>query len=325
MDASNDQKAKATFSYGSPTRAGKIPFTPPGTNLECETAYWLWGDLESKVPPLIVLHGGPGAPGRDWQPVAALNEKYGVPLLLYDQIGCGASTHLRHKKGDTSFWTNELFLAELDNVKSYLQIETFNLLGHSDGGIFAVLYALTQPQGLQKLVIASSPASEALRVQERLKQRRELSPEQQDVIAACEKEGRMDSPEYGSAMMELANRNMCRLDPWPPEVHEVITLMNEDDTVVSSLYGPFHLKATGPRKDHDNISRLPEITEKTVPGGVLLTNGRYDMTPDEVMIPFFTQIRARVKWVQFAESSHMAHVEEPEAFLTALGEFLSTP
>ena len=272
---------------------------------------------------MIILHGGPGAPGRDWRPLAALHERYGIPVLLYDQIGCGASTHLRNTKGDTRFWTMELFLAELDNVREYLEIETFDLLGHSDGGIIAVSYTLTQPRGLRKLIISSSPASDTLRVQAHARRRAELPQDLQDTMIACEKEGRLNSPEYQSAGLEFARRYLCRMDPWPPEIQETMALMEEDDTVSYTLYGPMPLKTTGPRKDYNVGSRLPEITETTVPGGVLLTNGRYDMSPDEVMAPFFTQIRARVKWVRFAESSHTAHLEEPQAFLTALGEFLT--
>ena len=323
MSSSNDHDSKNTYGYGPPTQSGKIPFTPPGTGLNCETAYWLWGDLTSREPPLIILHGGPGAPGRDWKAVAVLHDKYGIPVLLYDQIGCGASTHLPNTKGDTRFWTTELFLAELDNVKQYLRIETFDLLGHSCGGILAVLYALTQPRGLRKLIISSAPASDTLRLQPLAQQRKELPREMQDTMNACEKEGRLDSPEYQIAGLELMRRHLCRLDPWPVEIQETIALMEEDDTVQSTLYGGMPLEPTGPRKDYDVINRLPEISEQTVPGGVLLTNGRYDMSQDEVMAPFFTQIRTMVKWVRFAESSHMAHLEEPQAFLTALGEFLT--
>ena len=323
MNSSNDDYTKNAYGYGAPTQTGKIPFTPPGTDLKCDTAYWLWGDLGSKVPPLIVLHGGPGAPGRDWKALAVLYGQYGIPVLLYDQIGCGASTHLRNTKGDTRFWAMELFVAELENLKNYFQIETFDLLGHSCGGEIAVSYTLTQPQGLRKLIISSSPASDALRVQAQVRQRAELPQGLQDTMLAYEKEGRLNSPAYQSAQLEFMQRHFCRLDPWPPEIQESIALMQEDDTVSYTLYGPIPLKTTGSRKDYDVGTRLPEITETTVPGGVLLTNGRYDMSQDEVMVPFFTQIRARVKWVRFAESAHMAHLEEPQAFLIALGDFLT--
>jgi proline-specific peptidase len=323
MSSSTEHNSSDTYGYGTPTQAGKIRFRPPGTNLNCETAYWLWGDLTSKIPPLIVLHGGPAAPGRDWKAIAVLYKRRGIPVLLYDQIGCGESSHLRHRKGDTGFWTDALFHAELDNIKQYFQIGTFDLLGHSCGGMLAVLYALTQPKGLRKLVIASAPASEALRVKPMIQQQKALPQEMQDALALHKKEGASDSPAYKAAGLEWARRHLCRLDPWPPEMMDSIGLMEDDNTVALTLYGPDALNPTGSRKDYDVIDRLHEISSTTVPGGVLLTNGRYDMSQDEVMAPFFTSINARVKWVRFAESSHTAHLEEHEAYITALGDFLS--
>jgi len=53
----------------------------------------------------------------------------------------------------------------------------------------------------------------------------------------------------------------------------------------------------------------------------LLVNGKYDEAQDEVMEPFFKGI-GKVKWVRFAESSHMPHMEEGKAFLKVLGDFL---
>jgi pimeloyl-ACP methyl ester carboxylesterase len=53
----------------------------------------------------------------------------------------------------------------------------------------------------------------------------------------------------------------------------------------------------------------------------LLINGKYDEAQDEVLEPFFRGI-SKVKWVRFAESSHMPHLEEGEEFLKVLGDFL---
>ena len=67
------------------------------------------------------------------------------------------------------------------------------------------------------------------------------------------------------------------------------------------------------------------MTEQTVPGGILILNGKFDTTQDEVTAPFFTRPRARVKRVQFAGSTHMAVLEETESFLATLQGFLEMP
>ncbi|KAF2480961.1 proline-specific peptidase [Neohortaea acidophila] len=324
MASSKDRK-HPYVDYASPTQTGKIPFTPPGTELQCETAYWLWGDLaRSKTPPLIVLHGGPGAPGRDFNPLAAyLNDNYGIPVLLYDQIGCGASTHLRDRRGDVEFWSDDLFFAELENVKTHLQINTFDLMGHSCGGMLTAMYMLKQPPHLRKVIIASAPASDEQRREGFLQTRRALPQRTQDVLALCEKEGRTDAPEYRKALDEVDKR-FCRMNPWPPELRECVALMDEDDTVGHTMYGDVPGETAGPRKYYDVRGRLGEVTDKTVPGGVLLTLGQYDIFSEEAMDPFATQIRAKVQRRTFEQSAHFPHIEELEDYATTVAGFLTT-
>jgi len=70
-------------------------------------------------------------------------------------------------------------------------------------------------------------------------------------------------------------------------------------------------------KDWSVVDELHKINVPT-----LLLNGKYDAATDEVMQPFFDIIE-KVKWVRFAESSHMPHLEELEEFLKVLGGFLT--
>lgn len=111
--------------YPAPDQTGKIAFAPPGTNKQYETAFFLYGNLPSKRTPLIGLHGGPGVPGRYLQPLAHLQKDHGIPVLLYDQIGSGESTRLPNTKGDTKFWTIELFIAELNNVIAHFGFKSY--------------------------------------------------------------------------------------------------------------------------------------------------------------------------------------------------------
>lgn len=79
---------------------------------------------------------------------------------MYDQVGCGRSTHLPEKGGDENFWTVKLFLQELENLLSHLGIQdSYDLYGHSWGGNLGSEHAVLRPKGLNKLIIANSPAS----------------------------------------------------------------------------------------------------------------------------------------------------------------------
>ncbi len=255
-------------SYPAPTRKENILFTPTGTQVEYQTAVLVYGNLKCDQVPLIALHGGPGSPSPYLTPLALLHERYGIPVVLYDQLGCGDSTRLPETRGATDFWTIELFLAELTNLIATLGIKQFDVLGHSWGGMLAGSFALTQPQGLRKLIIYSSPADYPKREDASLRQRSAFALDVRTILErGDEDEGFKSSQEYQAAMLQYYSKHMCRLDPWPQPFMDALTLMNQDDTVSSTLYqgGPFVWK--GHMKNWDITSRLPEIASHTAPGG----------------------------------------------------------
>ncbi|TMC53707.1 MAG: alpha/beta fold hydrolase, partial [Chloroflexi bacterium] len=67
--------------------------------------------------PLLLLHGGPGAPHDYLEPLAALAAER--PVIFYDQLGCGQSD----KPDDPSLWTLERFVAELGQLRRALGLE----------------------------------------------------------------------------------------------------------------------------------------------------------------------------------------------------------
>lgn len=56
----------------------------------------------------------------------------------------------------------------------------------------------------------------------------------------------------------------------------------------------------------------------------MLVNGYFDEAQDITMQPFFDEIPGKVKWIRFAESSHMPQIEESDAFIEGVGRFLDT-
>ena len=113
---------------------GEIPFDAPGTSKPCKTWYKVIGDLTT--PPLVALHGGPGAGHEYMTSLTDLHDKYKIPVIYYDQVGCGRSTRFPEKNGDSSFWTFNLFLMELENLVKHFNLHQlgFYILGQSWGG-----------------------------------------------------------------------------------------------------------------------------------------------------------------------------------------------
>ena len=138
----------------------KIPFSVPGVDKECFTWCKIFGALEGAARrPLVVVHGGPGMCHDYLLPLADLSAA-GTVVVFYDQLGGGRSTHLPERTGDTAFWTEELFMAEVDNPVRHLGIQdNYSLLGQSWGGMLASRHASRRPKGLQRLIISDSPAN----------------------------------------------------------------------------------------------------------------------------------------------------------------------
>ena len=220
---------------------GDIPFDVPQAGKPCHTWYRVVGDLTSdgsaktKIP-LITLHGGPGACHEMLGPLTDLHEQYGIPLVFYDQIGNGRSTHLREKAGDESFWVEDLFIKELDNLVDYLGLRSgFDLYGQSWGGLLASRYATLQPKGLRKLVIADAPASVELLLKGEEALRAALPKDVLETIERCEREGRTDSEEYDQALQVFRKRHICRIEPLPEELGLGYKHLKEDPTVVKTM------------------------------------------------------------------------------------------
>ncbi|PNS20833.1 hypothetical protein CAC42_2764 [Sphaceloma murrayae] len=307
-----------TRSYPSPTTTGRIPFSIPAHSTTSETWYALYGTLTSSSIPLIALHGGPGCGHNYLKTLALLSTGPSArPVILYDQIGCGNSTRFRSRRQDDSFWQPQLFMDELTNLVFSLGISQFDLLGQSWGGMLGAQYASTRPKGLRKLVICDSPADMVTWVAVANQMRALLPRDVQETLTRLEEKGETSSKEYEEAVLEFYKLFVCRVQPFPDEFNETMENLHDDDTVYYTMNGPSEFHVIGNLKTWDI---RPELAKIEVP--TLLINGKFDEAQDVTMAPFFKGITSPVKWVRFAESSHMPHLEETEDFVIAVTNFL---
>jgi L-proline amide hydrolase len=217
---------------------GEVEFDAPGAGKRCKTWYKIVGSLESaSSPPLIALHGGPGAGHEYLSSLTDLYSKYGIPLIFYDQIGCGRSTHLQEKLNETSFWTVDLFVKELDNLIDHLKLREkgFYLLGQSWGGILCGTYASRQPKGLRKAIFSSGPASLPLYVQGVQNLLAELPPDVRKTLEDCDRRGDHESEEFEKASAVFYGRHVCRLDPYPEDIQAAFKNLKEDPTAYLTM------------------------------------------------------------------------------------------
>ncbi|OJT06636.1 L-amino acid amidase [Trametes pubescens] len=296
---------------------GFVEFKVNGIDTPCKTWYKVFGHLKSRRP-LVALHGGPGIPHNYLLSLADLADTHSIPVVLYDQLGNGNSTHLPEKNGDTAFWTEALFIAELENLLKQLGIQDdFDLLGQSWGGMMGARFAATRPPGLKNLILSNSLTSMKLWIEAANTLRAQLPQDIQDTLDKHEADGTTDSAEYQNAVQIFYSRHVCRLDPMPQEVLASFKALEKDPTVYYTMFGPSEFHVTGPLKDWTVADDIHLINVPT-----LLLNGHYDEAQDSVQVGFFRDIE-KVKWFTFAESSHMPMWEEREKYMRVVGDFLT--
>ena len=287
-----------------PQTEGRIPFKGHST------WYTIVGEGEEPGKlPLLLLHGGPGG-AHDYMESMGELARGGRRVIMYDQLGCGKSP----VPPDPDMWTVELFIEEVDAVRQALGLERLHILGQSWGGMLGMEYALTQPDGVESLVICDSPARMDLWVEEANRLRAELPPEVQATLLKHEQDGTTDDPAYEEACLVFYNRHVCRV-PWSESVARSFAQMPNE--VYMTMNGPSEFHCIGTLRTWDVTPRLGEITIPT-----LVISGRYDEATPRISQEVSDGIPGS-EWVLFEESSHMPHEEEPERFRQVVGDFLA--
>ncbi|KAK8059936.1 proline-specific peptidase [Apiospora saccharicola] len=275
-----------------PVCEGKAPFSiSPITNEPCFTYYKIIGDLAC--------------------------------VIFYDQIGCASSTHLRQKAGDETFWQEQLFRDELDNLIDDLSLRNdpgFHLLGHSWGGMLGAAFASGRPPGLRKLILASALASSELAARGIELLREQMPPQLGRALGDALAKRYLECFGFQVGNEYFQRTHVCRTEPLPEELLPAFQNMKDDNTVYSSMMGQTYLIRSGSLKHWTVVSRLPNITAPT-----LVINGEYDTSHDIAQAPFFDRI-PRVRWVQISGGGHFCHVEDGgrrDRVLKVVGEFLT--
>ena len=260
--------------------------------------------------PLLVLHGGPGA-GHDYlEPLEALAADRQV--IFYDQLGCGRSD----RPDNPALWRIERFVSEVAQVRRALGLSHIHLLGHSWGGWLAIEYLLSQPAGVVSVVLASTSASMPQFVAEAQALKAQLPHDVREVMDRHEATGDFQNPEYQTAVMEFYKRHLCRVDPWPDCLMRSVGNL-DGNPVYLTMNGPNEFTVVGNLKEWERRDRIHEINVPT-----LVTVGRCEEIPLACARTLHDSIRGSQLAV-FDQSSHMAMLEETDAYIQRVVDFLT--
>lgn len=110
----------------------------------------LYYEKSGKGVPCVYLHGGPGYWSKSFQYFSQelLEEK--LEMVYLDQRGCGRSEH-----SSTQDYSLSRFLDDIEELRIFLGINEWYVMGHSFGGILAVNYAQRFPESTKGIILSN--------------------------------------------------------------------------------------------------------------------------------------------------------------------------
>ena len=262
-------------------------------------------------PPLLVIHGGPGAPSDYLEPLGALGDER--PVFLWDQLDCGRSD----RPDDPSLWTLERFVAELDAVRNALAPGPVHVLGHSWGTMLAIEWLATRkPADVTSVVFAGECLSVPRYLSDVKALLATLSPASQAAIAEADRTGNYDTSQYRQAYnQDYFSRYLART----PVENDFLrrTLAGFGEPVYSYMWGPSEFTCTGLLKSFD---RTAELASLKVPA--LFHSGEFDECRPETAREH-AAMTPGAQFVMIRGAAHLTMIDQPDRCNKAIRDFLA--
>jgi proline iminopeptidase len=258
--------------------------------------------------PIVVVHGGPMLEHGYLQPhLAPLSDSF--ELVFFDQRLSGRSA----PKVDPASVRIATFVDDIEALRVALDLGPIHLLGHSWGGLLAMRYGLRYPQNLRSLILISPMAASSelwLReegvVAERVSDR---DRQERDAVSATE-EFADGKPEAIEQMLRLSVRPQFHD---PSKLRELQIYVPDDYQDRSAQFGAMGVDLES-FDFHDELESLAVPTliiyGAAEPGGPIGGAAIDQRLPDS-------------RRVTIPAAGHFPFLEQPQAFLDAVREFLA--
>jgi len=273
-------------------------------------------------PPLVVVHGGPGA-SHDYLLPSLYRLAISYRLVFIDERGSGRSPRLE----DPKQYTVEKMADDVEAVRTALQLGKIALLGHSYGGVVVQAYAFKYQANLSHLILASTFSS-TRELNEALGRMKQAMPAEKrarlEALEAAGLFGKGEPWEHGRYPDEYAKlawgvgyfpalygaRPEPNYDPVEGNTKNSWELYRE----MWGSHGEFVVD--GNLKEVEWVDRLAEIKVPT-----LILVGDHDQS-DPAMSREMNAKIAGSKLVVLPDSGHMTFVDQPELFIRAIRDFV---
>ena len=274
----------------------------------------LWYESEGEGEPLLLVAGGPGDTHSEFHPFFS-NLASQFRVIYFDALGVGKSD--RGKSNREYTFAREV--DDLEGLRQALGLAQMDLLGHSFGGMVAQAYALKYPQFVKRLILADTFHSGKMWQANNDSVNHEIRnqfPELWDELARVRKKGfRSNSSEQLDIYRKLppglfyfydaAKYKLLPEDAGNDQVYYTIAGEDADFTIGG------------------DIARLDfrrELQKLKMP--ILVLAGRFDRVSLPRYAAEYKRYAPNARFVMLEQSGHFPFVEEPEATLSALRDFL---
>jgi proline iminopeptidase len=263
---------------------------------------------EGHKTPILILHGGPGAPSYYLKPLSALAKDRSV--IFFDQLGCGKSDKLT----DTTLMNVPHYVDELGQVIQKLGLKEVYLYGHSWGTMLATEYYLQHPRGIKALILNSPCLSIPLWLKDSDTLIASLPDSIQRTIRTHEQMGTTDSPGYQQAVEVYYQNFLARKMPWSVDLDS--TFQQFGNEVYNYMQGPSEFTITGVIKNYDRTGQLSKIKVPT-----LFIAGEFDEVRPQTM-KYYQSLIPNSKLEFIKNSGHLTTQDNPEDTNAVIMQFI---
>lgn len=258
-----------------------------------------WGPNTGK--PIVMMHGIRGY-GETFLAVAeALQPDYRV--IAFDQRGRGQTDWDLNR----NYYT-ETYVSDLGAIVDALGLGKFDLLGHSMGGINAIVYASQHPDRVRKLVIedAGPGAFETSPGAIRIRQELQTTPASFESWNAASAFMRALRPTVTEEARQQRLQSMLK-----PATGGGYTWRYDHAGIVATRLHPDPIRV---------VDLRPHVSAITC-ATLLLRGSKTDYLQPE-MANVMCDLNAHITCKEISDAGHYVHDDQPVAFNTAVRQFL---
>jgi pimeloyl-ACP methyl ester carboxylesterase len=267
-----------------------------------ELAYHVRG-ADRERPPAIVIAGGPGLAWDYLELPASIANR--ITLVHLELAGTGTAA----RSADPSTYSRARDVADVEALRTHLEVDEIVLIGHSYGGFVALEYALAHPDRVAGLVLYDTSATSGPSLWAEIRANlaaRAGAPWFEDAAAAFAAFPKGTSDEELAALFRRAVP--LYLHEWPAATIEAWL------PHVRVSHARSHLT---PAEPFDVEARLAELRMPT-----LVLVGASDFVCSPAMARALADGIANAELVVLDASGHFGHIEQPDAFAAAVLAFV---